>query len=113
MQIPEPIDDNERFCTLYNIATDIFGNGILTGRRDYNLVLGRRFISYQMHQEGYSYTVIAKHLVRHHSSIMHMQKQMANVLELPNYYALEIAKWNDFQKRIKEYDEQERNGKAS
>ena len=100
----EPNAEN-RFKVLYDIATRIFGNGILTGSRDYNLVLARRFIVFQMHNEGYSYPTIGKFLVRHHSSAIHMYKQMENIMDYPEYYALEIAQWNQFQKRIKEYEE--------
>ena len=101
---PEPNDDKDRFKVLYDIATEMFGNGILTGCRDYNLVLARRFIVYQMHNEGYSYPVIGKHLIRHHSSAIHMHKQMENMFEFPDYYVLEMEKWNEFQKQLKEYD---------
>lgn len=100
----EPNAEN-RFKVLYDIATRIFGNGILTGSRDYNLVLARRFIVFQMHNEGYSYPTIGKFLVRHHSSAIHMYNQMENIMDYPEYYALEIAQWNQFQKRIKEYEE--------
>ena len=103
LSVPEPTDE-VRFKVLYDIATEMFGNGILTGSRDYNLVLARRFIVYQMHNEGYSYPIIGKFLVRHHSSAIHMYKQMENIFDYPEYYALEIAQWNQFTKRTKEYD---------
>ena len=102
---PEPAGDKVRFQTLYNIATAIFGNGILSGSRNYNLVLGRRFIVYQMHSEGYSYPVIGKNLGRHHASMIQMHRMMENVFDYPQYYDLEMAYWKDFQKRIKEHDE--------
>ena len=103
LEKPEPSGD-ERFQILYKVATEMFGNGILTGSRDYNLVLGRRFIVYQMHNEGYSYPTIGKYLVRHHASAIHMYKQMENIFDYPEYYALEVLQWNQFQKKIKEYD---------
>ena len=99
----EPNAEN-RFKVLYDIATRIFGNGILTRCRNYNLVLGRSFIAYQMHGEGYSFPTIGKHLIRHHASIMHMYKRMENIFDYPDYYALEISHWNEFQKKIKEHD---------
>lgn len=103
LSIQEPTDE-KRFKVLYDMATEMFGNGILTGSRDYNLVLARRFIVFQMHNEGYSYPTIGKFLVRHHSSAIHMYKQMENIMDYPEYYALELAQWNQFQKRLKEYD---------
>lgn len=106
---PEPTDES-RFQTLYEIAKQMFGNGILTGSRDYNLVLARSFITYQMHNEGYSYPVIGKHLIRHHSAAIHMYKRMENIFDHPNYYGLETAYWDEFQKRLKEKDNEDGNG---
>lgn len=99
----EPNGD-ERFQTLYKIAKEMFGNGILTGSRNYNLVLARSFIVYQMHNEGYTYQMIGKYLVRHHASAIHMYKRMENIFDYPDYYALEISYWKEFQKRLKEKD---------
>lgn len=100
---PEPTDES-RFQNLYEIVKGMFGNGILTRSRDYNLVLARSFIVYQMHNEGYSYQSIGKHLVRHHASAIHLYKRMENIFDYPDYYALEISYWNEFQKKLKEHD---------
>lgn len=100
---PEPTDES-RFQTLYEIVKGMFGNGILTRSRDYNLVLARSFIVYQMHNEGYSYQSIGKHLVRHHAAAIHMYKRMENIFDYPDYYALEMAYWNEFKKKLKEHD---------
>lgn len=100
---PEPTDKS-RFQTLYEIVKGIFGNGILTSSRDYNLVLARSFIVYQMRNEGYSYPSIGKHLVRHHASAIHMYKRMENIFDYPEYYAIEISYWKEFKKKLKEHD---------
>ena len=100
---PEPTDES-RFQTLYEIAKGMFGNGILTSSRDYNLVLARSFIVYQMRNEGYSYQSIGKHLVRHHASAIHMYKRMENIFDYPGYYAIEISYWKEFKKKLKEHD---------
>lgn len=100
---PEPTDES-RFQTLYEIAKGMFGNGILTSSRDYNLVLARSFIVYQMRNEGYSYQSIGKHLVRHHASAIHMYKRMENIFDYPEYYAIEISYWKEFKKKLKEHD---------
>lgn len=100
---PEPTDES-RFQTLYEIAKGMFGNGILTSSRDYNLVLARSFIVYQMRNEGYSYQSIGKHLVRHHASAIHMYKRMENIFNYPEYYAIEISYWKEFKKKLKEHD---------
>lgn len=106
---PEPTDES-RFHTLYEVATKMFGNGILTGSRNYNLVLARRFIVYQMHNEGYSYPRIGKHLVRHHASMIYMYKSMEDIFDYPDYYEYEISMWKEFQRRIKEKEQQKKIG---
>ena len=59
----EKEDDGSRFATLYKAATDVCGHGILTSSRDFNLVMGRRMIAYQMRLEGYSLLTIGKRLI--------------------------------------------------
>lgn len=100
--------NEERFRTLYNVATEIFGQGILTRSRDFLLVLARRCIVHQMREEGYSYPAIGKHLIRHHASIIHMQKMMEDVFSYPQVFSLEMTYWNMFQKKLKEYETHER-----
>ena len=100
---PKPLDEG-RFGVLYAIATEMFGNGILTSSRNYNLVLGRRFISYQLIVEGFSYSDIGRNLIRHHASIMHCRKMMEDYFKYPEMFKLELAYWNEFQKRLNEHD---------
>lgn len=105
LEKPEPADDT-RFQTLYEITTDMFGNGILTSSRDYELTLGRRFIAYQMVQEGYSYSAVGRYLVRHHSSVMHMCRMMEDALRFQ--FKPEMAYWLLFQKRLNEKDNEKK-----
>lgn len=106
---PEPTDES-RFHTLYEVATKLFGNGILTGSRNYNLVLARRFIVYQMRNEGYSYPQIGRHLVRHHASIIYMYKSMEDIFDYQDYYEYEVSMWKEFQRILKEKEAQEKIG---
>lgn len=53
-------DDGSRFATLLKAATEICGQGILSSSRDFNLVMGRRMIAYQMRSEDYSFPSIGK-----------------------------------------------------
>ena len=103
----------DRFKVLYEIATDIFGQGILTSSRDYPFVLARRFIVYQMREEGYSYSSIGRHLIRHHASVIHMQKMMEDIFQHPHIFSLEMTYWDMFQKKIKEYETNERTNQDS
>ena len=95
-------DDGSRFATLLKAATEVCGNGILSSSRDFNLVMGRRMIAYQMRSEGYSFPSIGKMMVRHHASVIHMVKMMEDALHYQ--FDLEIGYWNLFQKKIEEYD---------
>jgi chromosomal replication initiation ATPase DnaA len=95
-------EDDGRFAILYKAATEVCGNGILTGSRDFNLVMGRRMIAYQMRSEGYSLMAIGKKLIRHHASVMHMIKMMEDALHFQ--FDLEMGYWTLFKKKIEEYD---------
>jgi chromosomal replication initiation ATPase DnaA len=95
-------DDGSRFATLLKVATDVCGQGILSSSRDFNLVMGRRMIAYQMRSEGYSYPSIGKMMVRHHASVIHMVRMMEDALHFQ--FNLEMEYWNKFQQKIKEYD---------
>lgn len=95
-------DDGSRFATLLKAATDVCGQGILSSSRDFNLVMGRRMIAYQMKSEGYSFPSIGKMMVRHHASVIHMVRMMEDALHYQ--FELEVAYWNLFQQKIEEYD---------
>ena len=95
-------DDGSRFATLLKAATEICGQGVLSSSRDFNLVMGRRMIAYQMRSEGYSFPSIGKMMVRHHASVIHMVRMMEDALHFQ--FNLEMEYWNKFQQKIKEYD---------
>lgn len=95
-------DDGSRFATLLKAATDVCGKGILSSHRDFNLVMGRRMIAYQMRSEGYSFPSIGKMMVRHHASVIHMVRMMEDALHFQ--FDLETGYWYMFQQKILEYD---------
>lgn len=94
----------KRFQVLLNIAEEMFGKGILSGSRSFNLVLGRRFITWKMREEGFSWSEIGRSLVKHHASVIHMWKAMAEIFEYPYIFKLEMAYWAEFDSKVKEYD---------
>ena len=104
-------DDGSRFAILYKAATDVCGQGILTSSRDFNLVMGRRMIAYQMRKEGYSLLTIGRRLIRHHASVIHMLKMMDDVMTFN--FPLEMGYWNLFQQKIREYDIHDRTTQGS
>ena len=95
-------DDGSRFATLLKAATEICGQGILSSSRDFNLVMGRRMIAYQMRSEGYSFPSIGKRMIRHHASIIHMVRMMEDAIRYQ--FNLEMGYWYMFQQKILEYD---------
>ena len=92
----------ERFAFLYGVASEIFGNGIIGNKRDRNLVLARRFIAYQMLQDGYRRSYIARCLAKNHATVINMLQQMDAMLQVPEAYKAEMAIWHIFKDQIKE-----------
>ena len=97
-------DDGSRFSLLYKAATDICGQGILTRKKDFNLVMGRRVIAYKMRQEGYSYPCIGRHLVKDHTSIMHGVKMMDEAIDMG--FDKELAYWFLSNQKVEEYEKE-------
>ena len=104
-------DDGSRFATLLKAATDVCGQGILSSSRDFNHVMGRRMIAYQMRSEGYSFPSFGKMMVRHHASVIHMVRMMEDALHFQ--FDLELGYWNMFQQKLKEYDIHNRTAQGS
>lgn len=100
--LSEREDDGSRFSVIYKAATKVCGQGILTGARDFRLVMGRRMIAYQMRKEGYSYMSIGRHLVRHHASVIHMVKMMEDILHYQ--WDMEMGYWRQFQNELYDTD---------
>lgn len=100
--LSEREDDGSRFSVIYKAATRVCGQGILTGARDFRLVMGRRMIAYQMRKEGYSYMSIGRHLVRHHASVIHMVKMMEDILHYQ--WDMEMGYWRKFQNELYDTD---------
>ena len=98
------LSKEERFQELFAITTEMFGKGILTSLRNFELVLARRFITYQMVEEGYQREDISRLLFKHRATILNMYKMMEEMFRYPHIFQLEMAHWNDFQKRLKEHD---------
>ena len=96
--------DGRRFHTLLTIAEEMFGKGIQSGSRDFQLVLRRRFIVWKMRGEGYSWSEIGRNLIRHHASVIHMWKMMDDIFRYPEIFQLEMAYWEEFDKKVREYD---------
>lgn len=91
-----------RYRELLKVASDILGNGIDTKSRDASCVMGRMLIAYKMRMEGYSLGQIGMMMGRDHATICHMQKKMTDVIDYPHCYKVEMAYWEEFNKKLKE-----------
>lgn len=89
----------DRFTFLYKIATDMFGKGILSSKRDRELVMARRCIAYMMRKEGYSLNAIGQRLVKHHTSVMHLCAMMEDAIKFKFHDEVEL--WEEFQERVR------------
>ena len=101
----ESIED--RFKVLLDVATKVVGIGIMTKFKDFNLVMGRRIITYQMRNEGCTFAEIGKCLKRDSRSIRAAYVNMLNVFEYPKMYELEMSYWTLFQRLLKEKENDE------
>lgn len=109
----EEKEEKSRFNVLFKIATDVVGDGILTKMRDFNCVMGRRLIAYQMKLEGFPIMKIARCLRVHHSSVIHMSKMMEDVFRFAGCFKVEEAYWNEFIKKLTEHDIHARSDQGS
>ena len=107
----ERIDDGSRFNILLGIATEVCGQGVLSKSREFNLVVGRRLIAYQMRKEGFSYLCIARLLGKHHSTIIHMIRMMEDAIHFQ--FDLELAYLYMFQQKLMNYDTECRTNQGS
>ena len=96
-----PVDGGQ-FKVLYRAATDVCGDGILSNVRNFNLIMGRRMIAYQMRKEGCSLCAIGKKLGKHHASVLHMIRMMDDAITFQ--FKEELKYWDKFQEKLKEYE---------
>ena len=96
--------EDEKFNVYYKIAADMCGDGILTRKKDFNLVMGRRIISYKMRLDGFSFPVIARCLKKNSASIQLHVKRMNEAFELG--IKKELKYWYDFIQKVEEYEKE-------
>lgn len=97
-------EDRGRFQILLKFATEVVGDGILTRSKEYNCVMGRKMIAWQMRQEGYSLMAIGRRMGRHHASILHLLKLMEDMFKFPGCFKIDEMYWEEFQQKVREYD---------
>ncbi len=96
--VPPPIE--ETFPKVLQAAEQAT-SWILTDSRERENTIIRSFVSYHLHEEGYSYSEIGKMMKRDHSTITHLANRMRDMLSLPNAYKWEVQQFRRFEEMLK------------
>ena len=83
------------------IMEEIIGEPVLSRTRHRLPVWARNMIAYQLWQDGFKSTEIAKIFGFDHSTIVHCRKQVGKMLKMPRMYSIESEIWRKFQESIK------------
>lgn len=79
----------ERYNVVLQAAEEATGWKLSNTRTSENSTI-RAFISYHMHNEGFSYESIGRVMHRNHSTITHLVRKMEDMLSLPQMYKVEL-----------------------
>ena len=85
----------ERYAKVLRAAETAVGKKLSKERGTGNTTI-RCFVSYQLHQEGYSYHAIGRAMRRDHSTITHHCRVMEDMLSVPEAYKGEMAAYYIF-----------------
>ena len=66
---------------LYGIVAEVFEDDILHGRRYRNVIDARKVYSYILRENGYTYSQIARFMLKNHATVMHHCKDAPYLLE--------------------------------
>lgn len=66
---------------LYGIVAKVFEDDILHGRRYRNVIDARKVYSYILRENGYTYSQIARFMLKNHATVMHHCKDAPYLLE--------------------------------
>ena len=97
----QPID--ERFPAVLR-AAEQSTSWMLTDTRERENSLIRCFVSYKLHNEGYSYSEIGKMMRRDHSTVTHLVYRMRDMLSVPGAYKWELQQFKRFEELCKKQD---------
>ena len=80
----------ERYGVVLQAAEEATGWKLSNNRTAENSTI-RAFISYYMHNEGFSYESIGRVMHRNHSTITHLFRKMEDMISLPEVYKEEMG----------------------
>ena len=86
----------ERYPVVLAAAEKAVGRVLSMGREKENTLI-RCFVSYRLHNEGYSFPEIGRVMKRDHSTITHLAHRMRDILSVPCAYKDEIEMYNQFE----------------
>lgn len=95
--VPPPI--SERFPEVLRAAEESVGCRLSASRRTENGLV-RMFVSYILRHEGYSYAEIGSVLKRDHSTVIHMERKMDDMISLCYAYRREIDMFREFEELL-------------
>jgi len=93
-RVLSPIE--ERFPGVLACAEIACGQALTDSRERENTQI-RQFVSFRLHNEGYSYSEIGKMLKRDHSTVTNLVHRMRDMLSLPVMYRQEVQQFKRFE----------------
>ena len=98
----EPVLNSYHRCAdLLAIAEQVVGD-VLDNTRKYNSVTIRRFVSWRMRQEGYTFYDIARALDVDHSTVHHYVRCMKEELDLPSVFRNDLGLYQSFNDHVEQ-----------
>ena len=91
----------QRCADLVAIAEQVVGD-VLDNTRKYNSVTIRRFVSWRMRQEGYTFYDIARALDVDHSTVHHYVRCMKEELDLPSVFRNDLGLYHIFNENVEQ-----------
>ena len=104
----EPVfNAGDRYGALVSVAEGVLGCA-LDGTRRRSSVLIRRFVSWRMRQEGYTYYDIAAAMGVDHSTVHHNVRVMRDEFDMPSVFRNDIGLYHQFNETLDSHVEQVR-----
>ena len=89
----------ERYPAVVQAAEAATGHTLTNARSRANTLI-RAFVSYRMHEEGYSNSEIGRELNRDHSTVTQLAGRMREMLSMPVYYSAELKMFENMNKML-------------
>lgn len=88
-----------RFPFILSCAELAVGRALTRERCKENTII-RAFVAYRLRTEGYTYKEIGEMLNRDHSSVVHLNAIVRNMLSVPEAYKDEVPMFQEFERNV-------------